>query len=194
MTKPDIDTAAAPDTTDAAPAQDGGDIDWAAEAKKIQAEARKWEKRAKENKKALDDAAPKISEYDRLVEASKSDLERKSEEASRWQQEAERWRTQSVSAQIQAFATADFAYPEDAVRELAANNYLDAGGTVDTAAIKHDLAELLERRPNWRKQTEPAKSRPPAPNPHQGSGAGGTQKLDPRQEFAAILQAGLNRT
>lgn len=147
------------------------------------------------------EAEPKISDYDRLIEASKSDeerkseeLQRKAEEAARWQTEAEKWRTASVSSRIHALAAQDFADPEDAIAALAQpGKYLDAGGTIDDKAIKADLAELLNRKPHFRRAEEAQRPRVPAPNAHQGSGAGGAQKLDPRQEFAALLQAGLNR-
>lgn len=156
-------------------------------------EARKWEQRAKENKRALDDAAPKLSEYDRLVEASKSDLERANEAAQRWQTEAEQWRKTSVSSRIQALASTDFADPADAVMGLSANNYLDAGGVINDDAIKRDLADMLAKKPHYRRATEaadPPKPRVPAPNQHQGSG-GGTPALDARQQFAQILQSTL---
>lgn len=137
------------------------------------------------------DAQQKLSEYDRLVEASKSDLERAQEERDRWQTEADRWRTSSVTSRIEALAAPDFAYPADAVAKLDPAAYLDAGGVIDEAAIRRDLAKVLEERPNWRRQVdEPApKSRVPAPNPAQGSGGGGNAPVDPRQEFAALLQS-----
>lgn len=162
------------------------EVDW-------KAECRKWEQRAKENKRALDDAAPKLSEYDRLVEASKSDLERANEAAQRWQTEAEQWRKTSVSSRIQALASTDFADPSDAVTGLSANNYLDAGGVINDDAIKRDLADMLAKKPHYRKASEaaePAKPRVPAPNQHQGSG-GGTPALDARQQFAQILRSTL---
>lgn len=192
------DAAPDADTDDtAAPAQD----DTAATTepdpqellKQIKAEARKWEQRAKENMAKLRDAEPKISEYDRLIEASKSDLERKAEEAARWQQEATQWRTAAVSSRIHSLA-GDFADPEDAVSTLAAEGkYLDAGGVIDDTAIKADLAALLDRKPHWRRPQDTTKPRVPAPNAHQGSGNSGKSGTDPRQEFAALLQAGLRR-
>lgn len=194
MTAPEDATADTP-TADTAPAQDGKptETDPQELLKQVKAEARKWEQRAKDNMAKLKEAEPKLSEYDRLIEASKSDLERKAEEASRWQQEATQWRTAAVSSRIHSLA-GDFADPEDAVATLAAEGkYLDAGGVIDDAAIKTDLAALLERKPHWRRQQEPAKPRVPAPNAHQGSGNSGKSGADPRQEFAALLQAGLNR-
>jgi len=131
-----------------------------------------------------------IEEYNRLVEASKSDLERAQEERNRWQTEADRWRKTSVTSRIEALAAPDFAYPADAVAKLDPDSYIDAGGTIDEVAIKRDLDALLAERPIWRRQAETPekKTRVPGPNAAQGSGGGGTQAVDPRQEFAAIIQ------
>lgn len=60
--------------TEAAAPTESQETDWVAEA-------RKWEKRAKENASRLKEAEPRLSEYDRLVEASKSELERAQETA-----------------------------------------------------------------------------------------------------------------
>lgn len=133
-----------------------------------------------------EDAQRKLAEYQRLEEASKTELERKSEEASRWQSEAERWRTQSVASQVQALAATDFADPDDAVRALDPAKYLDAGGEIDKAAIKADLDALLEAKPHYRRQQDSG-PRIPAPNRAQGSGADGRSGADPGTEFAAIL-------
>lgn len=154
------------------------------------AEARKWEQRAKDNKAKLDEAAPKLTEYDRLVEAGKTDLERATADVNRWQTEAETWRKAAVGNRVEALASVDFADPSDAVSALAEKNYLDAGGQIDEAAIKADLAEVLAKKPHWRRTADPSgppAPRPPAPNPAQGSG-GGNPSADPAQEFAAILQ------
>lgn len=134
-----------------------------------------------------DEQKQQLNEYNRLVEASKTELERSQEELNRWQNEATRWRDTSVTSKIEALAANDFVIPSDAVDKLTPANYIDAGGTIDEAAIKRDLAKILDERPHWRRQTEPAK-RVPAPNPGQGSGGGGNAPSDPRAEFAAILQ------
>lgn len=138
------------------------------------------------------EAKQQLTEYNRLVAASKSELERSQEETNRWQTEAERWRTTSVSSRIEALAAPDFAFPADAVAKLDPAQYLDAGGTINDAAITRDLKAILDERPNWRRQADPAKPRTPAPNHGQGSG-GGVPVVDPRQEFAAILQGNLAR-
>jgi len=135
----------------------------------------------------LDETAKaKLAEYARLEEASKTELERKTEELSRWQSEAEKWRSASVASTVKALAAVDFADPDDAVRNLDPAKYLDAGGQVDEKAIQADLAALLEAKPHYRRE-QTAAPRVPAPNHAQGSGATGGGSSDPRQEFAATL-------
>lgn len=187
MSEP-IETATETPAAETAPAQETVETDW-------KAEARKWESRAKENTAKLKDAEPKLAEYDRLVEASKTDLERKTEEITRWQSEAEKWRTTSVASRIEAMAAVDFADPSDAATALAdPAKYLDAGGQVNETAIQADLAALLERKPHWRRQDGQPAPRVPAPNHAQGSGVGGRSAPDPAAEFGAFLTGQLNRS
>lgn len=137
----------------------------------------------------LDDTAKqKLAEYDKLVESQKTEAQRLADETARWQTEAEKWRATSVGATVRALAAADFADPDDAVRNLDSAQYLDAGGTIDEAAIRKDLAALLESKPHYRRSDETAAPRPPRPNPAQGSGVNGRSTPDPAQEFAAIMQ------
>lgn len=136
-----------------------------------------------------DDLKTKLTEYDKLVEASKTDQERQAEELARWQQDAQKWRSEAVTARVQALA-ADFADPSDAVAAVDPAKYLDAGGQIDEAAIKADLDALLERKPHWRRSPGAGSAtapRVPSPHPAQGAG-GGTSTADPAAEFAAILQ------
>jgi len=138
-----------------------------------------------------DEAKQQLDEYNRFQEASKSELQRANEEKTRWQAEADRWRTQSVSSRIEALAATDFADPSDAVGQLDAAQYLDAGGVINETAIRRDLAAVLDRKPHWRRPTEAPAPRPPAPNLNQGSGGGGNTGIAPRDQFAAILTGGL---
>lgn len=141
----------------------------------------------------LDDAAKaKLAEYDRLEQASKTELQRATEEATRWQTEAEKWRSNSVSSTVKALAAKDFADPDDAVRNLDPSKYLGAGGEVDEKAIQSDLAALLESKPHYRRTGETPAPRVPAPNHAQGSGSG-TPAANPGAEFGAILGGLLSR-
>lgn len=157
----------------------------------FKAESRKWEARAKENAAKLKDVGPQLAELEQLRAANKTEAERQAEELSRWQAEAGKWRTDAIGNRIQALAT-DFADPSDAASALDPAQYLDAGGQINEDAIKADLADLLTRKPHWRRGdgTAPA-PRPPAPNYAQGSG-GGRAAADPAAEFAAVIQSQLN--
>lgn len=133
------------------------------------AEARKWETRAKENKAKLDAAAPKLGEYDKLIEAQKSDLE-KAQEAAKVSADRERAANErAVKAQIQRLAADKFVDPDVPFAFIQTDKYISEQG-VDETAIAADLDELLKQRPNL---ARPAGSRPPAPNPAQGSSANG---------------------
>lgn len=137
-----------------------------------------------------DEQKQQLAEYERLVEASRTDQERQAEELSRWQADAQKWRTTAVASRVQALAS-DFADPSDAASALDPASYLDAGGQIDDDAIRRDLAALLERKPHWRRP-DSTTPRLPAPNRAQGTSGTGTP-ADPATEFAAILQGQLRR-
>lgn len=71
-----------------------------AKVKEALANSRKWETRAKENKAALDAAAPKLTEYDKLVEASKTDAQRLEDAAKTAQTEAETAKTEAARLRV----------------------------------------------------------------------------------------------
>lgn len=132
-----------------------------------------------------------FKDYDEL-KAAKAEAERQAEELARWQTEAEAWRKTAVGSRIEALAAHSFADPTDAVSALADKSFIDAGGQLDEAAIKAELAALLERKPHWARQgdnTAPPR-RLPAPNGAQGS-SGGAPPADPAAQFASILQSQL---
>lgn len=137
-----------------------------------------------------DDAQRKLAEYERLEQASKTELERATEEVTRWQSEAEKWRTTSVGHRIEALAATDFADTSDAASALDPSKYLGTDGQIDEKAIQADLAELLARKPHWRRNTDPAGPRVPAPNPAQGT-ASGRPASDPASEFGALFASQL---
>lgn len=144
--------------------------------------------RTKAQFKDYADLKSKAEQFDKLAEAQKTEAQRQAEETARWQSDAERWRTTAVASKVQALAAAEFADPDDAVRNVDPAKYLDAGGTIDEAAIKADLAALLESKPHYRRAEAPQGPRLPKPSTAQGSGAAAS---DPASEFAAILQGQL---
>lgn len=121
----------------------------------------------------LRDLEPKAAEWDRLAEASKSELERAQEAASKSEQRAAALVDRAVRAEIKAMAADGFADPEDAAAFLDLSKYAK-DGDIDTSAIKADLGDLLARKPHLGKTPI---SRPPAPNPAQGAGEASASAL-----------------
>lgn len=116
-----------------------------------------------------DDQRQKLTEYERLAEASKSELEKAQEAANQNATRAQALLDRAVKAEVKALASG-FADPEDAHVFLDLNKYADSDGEIDTAAIQADLTDLLGRKPHLGKLPE---SRVPAPNPAQGSSSAG---------------------
>lgn len=139
-----------------------------------------------------DDAKAKLDAFEKSEAANKTELEKANESLTRYQSEVQTWRGAAVGAKVQALAAADFADPTDAVTALADKNYLDAGGQIDEAAIKTDLAALLESKPHY-KRPEAAGPRVPAPSAAQGTSGNGAAPTDPASQFAAALEQALSR-
>lgn len=145
---------------------------------------------AKNLRDRFKEAEPKLTEYERLVEASKSDLQKAQEAADRESTRATSLLSRAVKAEVRALAADSFADPDDAASVLDAAKYATADGDVDIEAIRADLADLLERKPHWAKS---GTLRPGMkPNPAQGSSAG--PPLTIGQQIAAATQAGDLRT
>jgi hypothetical protein len=140
-----------------------------------------------------DEQKQKLAEYDRLAEASKSELDKAQEAAQTNAQRAQALLDRAVNAEIRALATG-FADPEDAAAFLAGKKYADDDGDIDTAAIKADLDALLTRKPHLGAADPTTGRRAPRPDPSQGSGANGKTPISPAGEFASIIQAQLSRT
>jgi hypothetical protein len=135
-----------------------------------------------------DEAREKLAEYDRLVEASKTDLQRAQEAAQQNEQRATRAEQRAVKSEISRLADA-FADPSDALDSLDPSDYVTDDGDVDVEAIKTDLAELLERKPHWGKPAAPTGMRP---NPAQGRSA--TPAPTRAEQIANAQAAGDTRT
>jgi hypothetical protein len=134
-----------------------------------------------------DEAKQKLAEYDKIVQAQKTETQKAQEELQRWQTDAERWRGAAVASTVRALAASDFADPDDAVRNVDPAKYLDAGGVIDEKAIADDLAKLLEAKPHYRRaEAQQSGPRAPRPNTAQGTGERGAP-ADPATQFAAIL-------
>lgn len=139
------------------------------------AEARKWEQRAKEHKKALDDAAPKVAQFDALTEASKSELERVQQQATEFQTQATEAERRALIAEV----ALEKGLPAALARRL-------QGSTRDE--LEADATELLAQFPQ--QSSEP---RSPRVDPSQGSSSRGGGAKTPAEEFAALIQTATGR-
>ena len=126
----------------------------------------------------LREAEPALAEYNRLVEASKTDLERAQEAIQRESSRADTLLSRAVQSEVKALAADTFADPSDAGAFLDLKKYATADGDVDAEAIRSDLADLLARKPHLGKSPT---SRIPAPNSAQGASGSGA----PNPEDAA---------
>ena len=142
-----------------APAPGAAATDWEAEAKK-------WEKRAKANK-------DKADQLDTLTAASQT-AEQKAAAAS---ERAERLAGQYVTAELKAALTGIVPDPAAVVADLNHARYVTAEGEIDPDKV----TELQARY----RAMAPGGPRAPAPNPAQGNG----QPPRSLQELAADAQA-----
>lgn len=149
------------------------DTDW-------KAESRKWEQRAKDNKKALDEAAPKLKAYGEWEAASKTELEKANERVTQFEDQVVDLMRRAVQAEIRARSTGfidtdvPFAYLQDL------SQFVDDKGEIDTAKIDGELAELLKQRPALARTTRGV----PAPNPAIGSSGGGEPDVAAQRQDA----------
>lgn len=163
----------APEPAAAAPNADappwGDDFD-AEKAWNLVQNLRSDKERLQQRPALTDEQKAKLAEYDRLAEASKSELEKAQEAAQKNEARAQALLDRTVKAEVKALASQGFADPEDAAAFLDLSKYATGDGDVDSAAIAADLSALLERKPHLGKSPE---SRTPAPNPAQGSSGSG---------------------
>jgi len=149
----------------------------------ILGEVSKARNEAKNLRTRLTEAEPKIAEYDRLAQASKTDAERAQEA----QQAAEARATAAVQriakAEVKAALAGLVDDPDSIIEDLNLNRFVDADGEIDTAALtalKSKYAAFAGRRA-------------PRPDPTQASGSNGAAASSPAGDLAAILQGQLNR-
>jgi hypothetical protein len=192
-------TAPAPEGTPAAPeAPAAVTPPWGSDADFDPAKAWKLIEGLRADKDALskrpvltDEAKEKLAAYDKTVAANQTELEKATTALTRYQTESESWRSRAVAAKVEALAGVDFADPTDAVNGLDPAKYLNAGGEIDEAAIKTDLAALLEAKPHYKRPEGAPTTRVPAANTAQGSSARGNTAQTPADQFAAIFQGAL---
>lgn len=134
----------------------------------------------------LNEAAPKLSEYDKLVEASKSELQRAQDLATSHATKAQAAVAKLATAEVRAAAADKFADPSDAVGLLDPAKFVSEDGEVDSQAISTAVADLLTKKPHLAKRSGPR------PDPSQGAGANGAP-LTPADQFAGFMKRQLGR-
>lgn len=149
-------------------------------------------RQAAEAKAKTPDEEHALSDYARLVEASKSDEQRR-EDALKSAQEAattaaaqiSQYQSRAVKAEIRAASADRFVDADVPFAYLDTAKYVTADGDIDQAAIQADLADLLTNKPGLAKPSGP---RLPGPNPAQGGSSNGAPTPD--DEMAAAVKAG----
>lgn len=126
----------------------------------------------------LREAEPKISEYDRLVAASKTDAERAQEATTAAEQRATTAMQRVARAEVKAALTGLVDDPDSIIEDLNLTRFVDDDGEVNEAA----LAALRTKYSAFTGR------RAPRPDPSQASGAQGKAPAGPAQEFASIMQ------
>jgi len=158
------------------PADPPKETDW-------KAEARKWEQRAKDNKKALDEAAPKLKAFGELEEASKTELQKAQDAAKQYEDRMVEVLSTAVRAEVRSRA-AGFVNADVPFAFLDISEFLDDKGEIDTKKIDSSLASLLTDHPELAK---PVGRGVPAPNQAVGSSGAGEPDIEARK--AAAMKA-----
>lgn len=157
---------------------------------RAEAKIKKANSEAENLRKRLKELQPLAKRAQELEDAQKTEQQRLVEQLTAAQERAESAVRTAVAAKVEALASADFADPEDAAGALDLTAYVDEDGTIDAAAIKRDLADLLKRKPHWGKPDEGPRS--PRPDRTQGSsGNGNRTSSDPGDIFAGLMQQAL---
>lgn len=160
--------------------------------KRAEAAIRKKNSEAENLRKRLKELEPLAAELQRIKDAEKSDTERLTDQLAAANERITKTRERLVRTQVQALAATSFADADDPLGELDLNSYIDSDGDIDEAAIKTDLAALLERKPHWAKAAPPPEgSRRPAPDRTQASGANKQRSSDPADVLAGFITSRL---
>jgi len=131
----------------------------------------------------LKDAEPKVAEYDRLAQASKTDAERATERATAAEARATAATQRVARAEVKAALAGLVDNPDSIIEDLNLARFVSDDGEVNDdaiAALKSKYAAFSGRRA-------------PRPDPTQASGGNGASAPSPASELASILQGQLNR-
>jgi len=132
-------------------------------------------------KRDLKATEPKVSEYDRLAEASKTAEERAQEALKAAESRALASMQRVARAEVKAALTGLVDDPDSIVEDLNLARFVDDDGEINEGAI----AALKTKYAGF------TGKRGPRPDLSQGSGANGNTTANPAAEFASILQSQL---
>ena len=139
---------------------------------------------AKNLRERLKAAEPKVAEYDRLAEASKT-AEERAQEAQKAAEARAAAATQRVArAEVKAALAGLVEDPESIVEDLNLSRFVDDDGEIKQDAIDNLKAKYTGL--SGRKGT-------PRPDRSQASGANGATPASPASEFASLIQGQLHR-
>lgn len=154
------------------------ETDWAAEAKK-------WEKRAKDNLTKLRNVEPKAQEYDRLAAASQTAEERATEELQQSEARVALAYQKAARSEVKAALAAVVDNPDAILEDLDLSRFVDDEGDVDLEAV----ARLTRKYAGF------SNPRKPRPDPSQASGANNRSvTITPAEEFADVVRRALTKT
>jgi len=128
----------------------------------------------------IKDYEPKVAEYDRLTEASKTADERAQEALKAAENRALASMQRVARAEVKAALTGLVDDPDAIVEDLNLARFIDDDGEINDGAI----AALKTKYAGFSK-------RGPRPDLSQGSGANGKSVASPASDFASILQSQL---
>ena len=131
----------------------------------------------------IKDAEPKVAEYDRLAEASKTADERAQEAVKAAETRALASMQRVARAEVKAALTGLVDDPNSIVEDLNLARFIDDDGEIDQAAID----KLKAKYEGF------SGRRPPRPDQSQASGANGATATSPAAQFASILQSQLGK-
>ena len=143
----------------------------------VMGEVTKARNEAKGLRDRLKDSEPKVAEYDRLAQASKTDAERAQEAQLAAEQRATNAMQRVARAEVRAALTGLVDNPDSIIEDLNLSRFVDDDGEINEAALaalKTKYAAFSGRRA-------------PRPDPSQASGANGAASGSPAQDFASIL-------
>ena len=145
----------------------------------ILGEVDKARKEAKNLRTRVKEAEPKLAEYDRLVEASKTDAERAQEALQAAQDRASRATQRMAQAEVKAALSGLVDDPDAIIEDLNLAKFIGEDGEVNAdaiSALRSKYAAFGGRRA-------------PRPDPSQASGANGKTQASPAADFASFIQS-----